>query len=228
MNFYPRQRSSIFSGLLLILLGTLFLLERFDPQLGVGHLLRAYWPVLLILWGLAKLIDHLAATRSGEVAPPILTGGEAALIILLVLVLAAMSGAEWIHSKFPNIQIQLDGANRHASQSVALPAVSVAAGEQITVQTSSGSIHVHAGSGTTLRVNADESAPGSSEEAARQRLGSVRVAIEKSGGGYVIHPVDQDGPEGAVNVNLDVEVPPQVNISAISKSGDIVISGLAG
>lgn len=228
MSTYPRQRSSIFSGLLLILLGILFLLERFDPQLGIGHLLRHYWPVLLILWGVAKLIDHLAATRSGEVAPPILTGGEAALIILLVLVLAAMSGAEWIHSKFPNIQIQFDGANRHASQSVALPPVSVVAGEQITVQTSSGDIHVHAGNGMTLHVNADESAPGSSEESAQQRLRTVRVVIEKSGGGYVIHPVDQDGIEGSVNINLDVEVPPQVNLTAISKNGDIMISGLAG
>ncbi len=228
MSKYPRQRSSIFSGLLLILLGTLFLIERFDPQLGIGHLLRTYWPVLLILWGLAKLIDHLAATRSGEVAPPILTGSEAALIILLVLVLAAMSGAEWIHSKFPNIQIQFDGANRHASQSVALPPVSVSAGEQITVQTSSGSIHVHAGNGTALHVNADESAPGSNEEAAQQRLRTVRVVIEKNAGGYVIHPVDQDGLDGSVNVNLDVEVPPQVNLFAMSKSGDIMISGLAG
>ncbi len=52
------QRSSIFGGLLLILLGAFFLLARFDPNLGVWHLFSRYWPVVIILWGLAKLIDH--------------------------------------------------------------------------------------------------------------------------------------------------------------------------
>jgi hypothetical protein len=56
-------RSSLFTGLLLILLGALLLLHRFDPALGVGHLSRHYWPVLIILWGVARLIEHLSAHR---------------------------------------------------------------------------------------------------------------------------------------------------------------------
>ena len=91
-----RQRSSIFTGLLLILLGILFLLQRFDPQLGIGHLLSRYWPVLLILWGLAKLIDHFTAQRTGEGRPPILSGPEAALMILVIAVLIGMSLRESI------------------------------------------------------------------------------------------------------------------------------------
>ncbi|MGA7626025.1 MAG: DUF5668 domain-containing protein, partial [Candidatus Acidiferrales bacterium] len=81
-----RQRSSIFSGLLLILLGTLLLLARFHPGLAVWHLFWRYWPILIILWGLAKLIDNLAAHKAGQLRPPILTGAEAALLVLAVFV----------------------------------------------------------------------------------------------------------------------------------------------
>jgi len=49
------QRSSIFSGLLLIVLGVLFLLARFHPDLRIWHLFWHFWPVLIILWGIAKL-----------------------------------------------------------------------------------------------------------------------------------------------------------------------------
>ena len=63
------QRRSIFPGLLLIVLGAIFLLHRFDPAFGVGHLIRVYWPLLIILWGVAKLIDHFAAQSTGQSAP---------------------------------------------------------------------------------------------------------------------------------------------------------------
>jgi len=74
-----RQRSSILTGLLLIALGFLFLLQRFEPHLGIGHLVRRYWPLLLIVWGIAKLIDHFTTSRTGEGRPPILSGPEAAI-----------------------------------------------------------------------------------------------------------------------------------------------------
>src|SRR5271168_554046 len=90
-----RQRSSILTGLLLIALGFLFLLQRFEPHLGIGHLVRRYWPLLLIVWGIAKLIDHFTTSRTGEGRPPILSGPEAALLIVIVAVLVGMSFSDW-------------------------------------------------------------------------------------------------------------------------------------
>ena len=76
----PPQRRSIFAGLLLIVLGVLFLLFRFDPDLHLGTLIWRYWPVIIIVWGVAKLVDHLTARGTGE-RTSILTGGEAALLV---------------------------------------------------------------------------------------------------------------------------------------------------
>ncbi len=51
-------RSSLFAGLLLILLGVIFFLDRIHPGFEIGRLIRLYWPLLLILWGVAKLLDR--------------------------------------------------------------------------------------------------------------------------------------------------------------------------
>ncbi len=133
-----RQRSSIFTGLLLILLGILFLLQRFDPQLGIGHLLSRYWPVLLILWGLAKLIDHFTAQRTGEGRPPILSGPEAALMILVIAVLIGMSLRETILDRVSSWSSDADDSagffGQKYSDSQELPAKKLAPGAHVIIR----------------------------------------------------------------------------------------------
>ena len=55
----PRHRS--FAGpFVLIVVGTVFLLGTMHV-LSVGrlaHLFASYWPVLLILWGVIKIVEH--------------------------------------------------------------------------------------------------------------------------------------------------------------------------
>lgn len=48
------RSSGFFWGLVLILVGALLLLENLD-LVGVGDLVRDYWPVLLVLWGVYML-----------------------------------------------------------------------------------------------------------------------------------------------------------------------------
>ncbi len=56
----------------------------------------------------------------------------------------------------------------------------------------------------------------------------VRVVIEHSGGGYLVHPVNQDRASGNVSVDLDVALPKNVSLTATSARGDITISGIGG
>src|SRR2546422_10420393 len=78
-NGRPRRRS-IFTGVVLIVLGLIFLAQNFRGEFGFWRLFSKWWPLLLILWGVAKLIDRLAAQRSGEGAPPTITGGGILLV----------------------------------------------------------------------------------------------------------------------------------------------------
>ncbi|MGA7921100.1 MAG: DUF4097 family beta strand repeat-containing protein, partial [Candidatus Acidiferrales bacterium] len=223
-----RQRSSIFSGLLLILLGTLLLLARFHPGLAVWHLFWRYWPILIILWGLAKLIDNLAAHKAGQVRPPILTGAEAALLVLAVFVLVGVGIYSKVREKSPDINIDLGFFNHQSSHSLELPARVIAPGSHVTVTTPHGSITAHAGNGNDLRVSVNETAEAATEAAAQGRLKFLNVVIEQTSAGYSVHPANLEHSDAHLTIDLDVTVPKKVSLTANSNHGDINISGLSG
>ena len=215
--------------MLLILLGVLFLLHRYIPELGIGHLIARYWPLLLIIWGIAKLVDHLSAQRAGHARPPVLSGGEAALLVLLVIVLSWIWVVDYIHMKHPGLEVDGIGlfSHRHSDMEV-IPPQSIPAGAQVTVQTGHGDLTIHASDVNEIRVEVNKSGSAASESSARERMKGVRVVIVHSGSGYLVHPVNQDQASGNVSVDLDVELPKNVSLTATSARGDITISGIGG
>jgi DUF4097 and DUF4098 domain-containing protein YvlB len=223
-----QKRSSIFSGLLLIVLGILFLLARFHPDLGIWHLFWRFWPVLIILWGIAKLVDHTSAQRAGDTRAPLLSGGEAALLVLVVFVLAGMGIYSKIREKHPDLNVDLDFLNHKSSQSQELPPKAIAAGAHVMVTTAMGNIVAHVGDGNELRVSVAETAEASNESAAENLLKSLKVVIEQTRDGYSVHPVNQETETGHITVDFDLTLPKSVSLSADSRHGDISISGLAG
>ncbi len=222
------QRSSIFSGLLLIVLGILFLLARFHPDLGIWRLFWRFWPVLIILWGIAKLVDHFGALRTGESRPPLLTGAEAALLILVVFVLAGMGIYTKIREKHPDMNIDLDVFNHKSSQSEELPPKTIPAGAHVMVTTTMGNIVAHVGDDNDLRVSVTENAEASNESTAEELLKSLKVVIEQTRDGYSVHPINQEADGGRVSVDFDVTLPKSASLAADTHHGDISISGLAG
>lgn len=223
-----KQRSSIFGGLLLILLGVLFLLARFNPDLRMWHLFWRYWPVLIILWGIAKLIDNVSAHHAGQTRPPLLSGGEAALLILVVLVLAGMGIYSRVREKMPDLNLNVDLFDHKATQNQEVSPESIPAGSHVTITTGRGSITVHVGEGNDLRVNVDETAVADTDSAAEGRLKSVKVVIEKTRDGYLVHPVNSSDSGGEVTADLDVTMPAKTTLTANTNHGDINISGVSG
>lgn len=227
MSNGTQHRGSIFVGLLLILIGVIFLLDRFDPAFRLGHLIRIYWPVIIILWGVAKLVDYLAARGAGEPGGPLLSGGEIALVILLAFVLTAFVARDWIHDRYPDAEFDI-GLSLPYSQSRQLAPETIPAGAHVMIETARGKIAVHAGGRSDIRVGVNESASASSETAADDRMKNVEVVIERKGDGYSVHPVRQRDVRGAVGVDLDVELPKTASVEVNTSHGDIQISGVAG
>ena len=100
------NRSPLLRGLLLILLGGIFLLYRFDRDLGIGHLFARYWPVLIILWGVSRLAEHSCRARKRRCAPAFLSGGEAALLVAVIVVLCGMAAVDILLSKVAESRYQ--------------------------------------------------------------------------------------------------------------------------
>src|SRR5450432_3393325 len=82
-----RRRRSFAGPLVLIVLGMIFLLGNMHmlSWFRIGTWFAHYWPVLLILWGIVKLIEHQQAQRAGVRAPVIGAGGVFLVIMVVVL-----------------------------------------------------------------------------------------------------------------------------------------------
>jgi hypothetical protein len=59
----PIDGSSLFWGLILIAFGILFMLDRFG--IDVTFLFRSLWPLLIILFGVSRLIQHHSLRGGG-------------------------------------------------------------------------------------------------------------------------------------------------------------------
>ncbi len=93
----PRRHRSLAGPIILILLGVFFLLGNMHVitwlSLWVGF--AHYWPLLLILWGIIKLVEHMLARRHGYQAAGIGFGGGF-LVFMVVLFGITASGLERI------------------------------------------------------------------------------------------------------------------------------------
>jgi hypothetical protein len=86
-----RPRRSFAGPLVLIVVGFLLLLANMGklPWQTLGNLFAHYWPVLIILWGVVKLLEHQQAQKQGMRPAGIGVGGVFLLVVLIVSGLAA-------------------------------------------------------------------------------------------------------------------------------------------
>lgn len=223
----PRTRRSIFPGLLFIALGVIFFIHRWDPAVGIGHLARVYWPLLFVVWGVAKLVDHLIAQRTGSLHPPILSAGEAVLLLVLSFVLLVFGLGDWVRERAPWLHINLPVRDAY-SQSRSVAPQTIPPGARVTIETARGSITVRPSDGRDLAAGIHESASADDQAQADERMRRVDVVIEKTADGYAVRPVRQTDLRGTVDVDLDVQLPASVSTLTLrTPRGDISVSGVA-
>lgn len=82
------RRRSFVGPLLLIGIGLLLLYSSLRSNWASWEVIWRYWPVLLIGWGLGKLLDHLRH-REGEAgtSPARFSGGEIGMVVALIVLL---------------------------------------------------------------------------------------------------------------------------------------------
>ncbi len=83
----PPSRQRSFAGpVVLIVLGLLFLMGTMGVLRwrSLVHSFGRFWPVLLIIWGVIKLLEYQQAQRSGTRPPGIGVGGAFLVIFLVV------------------------------------------------------------------------------------------------------------------------------------------------
>lgn len=229
--YYHQQRRSIFGGIVLILIGAIFLVHEFNPGIGIGRMFVHYWPLLLILWGVALLIDNLLAGWLGGGRPSAVSGGEIALIVILLLVVAAIAGVDWARKHSPEFDVDMGGMFEHSyNWRSELPTVPAKPNETVSIVTDRGSITVNPASDANLHVRVEKIARAESRKEAQRSADKVQVKITPQGNGYQIQPqvrVSGNFDGASVRTDLVVELPQQSTIHAQTNDGGVRIASIS-
>src|SRR5579864_549789 len=153
----PRHRSFA-APVVLIIIGVVCLMGTMG-YLSIGrmaHLFAHYWPALLILWGLIKLIEHQQAQREGVRPRGIGAGGIFLVIMIMVtgLVATQIERVNWSGIRdqinfddgdFPNIFGENYNFNDHLEQDFP-------AGASLKIIDTRGAVSVHASEDNKITV----------------------------------------------------------------------------
>jgi len=97
-RYYRRYRRRSMAGpVILIGIGVIFLLANMHVLSGarIAWLFATWWPLLLILLGLIRVIEYFIARSEGGPAPRLGGGAVGLLIVFIVLGLSASSAKHW-------------------------------------------------------------------------------------------------------------------------------------
>jgi DUF4097 and DUF4098 domain-containing protein YvlB len=230
MSDGKNRRPSIFGAIVLVVIGGVFLLHNFYGNFDGWDFLYRWWPVFLILAGVAKLVDYGFEQRSDGSSGRGLGAGQVLLVIFLVILIA---GAITVHhlrgtgiriEPWPPMGLGETYSFSEASQSLPAPATA-----RVNISTPRGDITVHAEDTQQIRVEVKKSANAMSEHDAEKRADEVHVVItDNHDGSFDVRPVGTGKDAGRVDVDLEVYVPQKAAIWANTEHGDVHAFAVGG
>jgi DUF4097 and DUF4098 domain-containing protein YvlB len=238
MNAYAHRRGSIFWALTLIAVGGLFLYHNFDPSIHPWQFIAKFWPVLIIFWGLSKLIDYIHAQSHPEaVAPPLFSGSEVVLLILILMLGTLVSRIvlhpwhDWPGAMGINVDDD-DFANLFMNSYTYSQTVSQAAKPQphLMIINRRGDVEVHASDQTTIDAVVKETVRADNESDAKKAADQLKFSIAEEAGQYVFKSNVDSLPSSGRNVRLDItlRVPKGTSSEITAERGDISLDALTG
>jgi DUF4097 and DUF4098 domain-containing protein YvlB len=229
--YSPRQPRSLFGPLLLIAVGVLFLLRNFGVirSQAFWFWFSRYWPVLLILLGLVRLVEYMWARQSGN-APPRMGGGAVFFLVCFIIFGLTTTGISRVDWQGFGDQIGIDDGgdagdffgvfgNRYEfsdnfSQPVTATQIRIVSNHGDIKVTASTDNQIHAILQKKLRSQSQDDANRINEATHPQLVQQGSAAIlDLSGGNY------QHG-----QFDLDLQVPRGIALAASTHHGDITVS----
>ena len=230
----PQRRRSLSGPFVLIVIGTVCLLGTMHVlSLGrLAHLFANYWPVLLIIWGLIKLVEHQRAQREGVRAPGIGAGGIFLVVTIVVfgLVATQIERVNWSglrdqinmdDSDFNDIFGQSYNFNDHLEQSFP-------AGASLKIIDTRGAISVHASDDNKITVVVRKRVGAENQGDADKYNSETKPTITTIGGLVTLNATAEGAGDHSIEVDLDVSVPRKVPVAITSRRGDVNLVGRDG
>lgn len=227
---------SIAGPVVLILMGVLFLLGTMGIM-EIHHLaslFARFWPALLILWGVLKLIEYEQAKRLGQPTRGIGVGGVFLMLFLIMcgLIATQVSRVDW-KSLRDHIQLGDDEGldeifggstfNYSGELSNDWPAGS----NSLRVNDDRGTITVNVADGKKLKVAWRKKVHAENQQDADQYNGKTDPTITTAEKAILINANTQGAGDKGVTVDMDIYVPANTALVITSSRGDVTIAGMS-
>ena len=229
----PRPRRSL-APVVLIVLGVIFLLGT----MGVlhWHMLGAwfarYWPVLIILWGVIKLLEHQRAQRAGMRPSGIGAGGVFLLIVLIVFGLAATGASRFDWGAIRN-EIDIDdedisGIFGHSHGYEDQLAQAFPPGATLRVTDIRGAVNVNASEDNQIHVVVHKRIKAERQEDADKWNASTKPQITVNDHTVSLNANNEGAGDQWVATDMDVSIPRKASVVISTRRGDVSVTGRDG
>jgi len=239
----PRPHRSYAGPVVLIVLGAVFLLGNLG-YVGWGrlaHWFAHYWPVLLIVWGVIKLVEYQQAQKQGYRASGIVVGGVFLLFLLITIGLATTHASRY-HWEELGDQINLGDEDfnlfGHDYSYNDQLASDFPAGGSLHVTSTRGAVNVNDSTDNQIHVAVRKRIriSGESQSDADKYNAGTKTQLSVSGNVVTLNANNQGAGDHWVAVDMDVSLPRKANVtistrgdvSVIGRDGDVQISGQHG
>jgi Domain of unknown function (DUF5668)/Putative adhesin len=225
---YIRPRSSgIFSGLVLITLGTLLLLHNYRGY-EFHDVFRHWWPAILIFWGVIKLYER-TSSRSIEPGAARITAGEIFLVLGLLAVVCIVIAVDTVKEKFPGTRIDFGDFGRNSyDYDLEIAPKTSSPNARIVVRATRGDINVRTSDASEIRVSGKKTVRAWNEDDAAKISNHVSVEIIQNGDGYEIHPTGSNTGDSRLGFDMEIVVPKKSPLTIRSEKGAIQVSAISG
>jgi DUF4097 and DUF4098 domain-containing protein YvlB len=104
------RRTSFVAPILLIAIGGLFLARNVYPEMPLLDWVSKYWPLILIGWGLLRIVEIFSWAASSKPLPRRgISGGEWVLIVFLCMFGASLHAVRGFSNWWPDHMVQWNG-----------------------------------------------------------------------------------------------------------------------
>ena len=226
------HRPSIFAPLLLIGIGGIFLARNVFPDLPLLDYVARYWPLLLVVWGVLRIAEVLYWSSTSKPLPQRgVSGGEWALIVLLVMFGGALHAVRGFSDWFPAGRIRVGGLDMFG-ESYDYPLAGTAnAGQtpRVIIESFRGNARITGSEGSDVKVSGHQSIRSLDQSSANRASENAKLEVVKSGNSVTIQTNQSrvSGQERAT-AEMEIVVPKGATIEAHGRYGDFDITDIQG
>lgn len=229
-----RKPRSPVGGMLLILVGVLFLVARFQPGLNALQVYGRYWVLLLIIFGGVELVRHYSHRHTEGPPPRVFTPMRVVIVLLIVVSGVFANRAANRSSALSALRLPafLSGlrdsvvGNAYAFTDQPVITASLGSGMTVSVNNSYGSVKVSGGS-PSVKATLVKGVRGWSEDEARKIADRIHLVMNQTSNGLTIS-TNRDEVNEQFTTDIQIEVPSFATVSVIDSYGSVSAAGIQG